>query len=127
MDSPHTPGPWRAVIESDQPQILYKGIICTVESGSGYKAVVTDGPQETCLANEWEANARLIARAPEMDAKIKELEATNADLLAALQALVESFNEPEDGSGDDNLESYFRGPVKQARAAIERATKGGNE
>ena len=62
----HTPGPWRAVIGGDQPQVLYRGIICLVEHSQRRITVVSDGPTETVPETEWEANARLIAAAPEM-------------------------------------------------------------
>jgi hypothetical protein len=64
----HTPGPWTAVLPDDargQPVPYYRGLVALVscETG-GAMSVVTDG--RDCSKSEWEANARLIARAPEM-------------------------------------------------------------
>ncbi len=44
------------------------------------------------------------------------------ELLAALQNLVAVFNLPDDGSEDQTVERYFRGPLKDARKAIDHAT-----
>jgi len=43
------------------------------------------------------------------------------DLLGALTAFVDAFNVPDDGGGDRELEKWFRGPMRKARAAIAKA------
>ena len=66
--SQHTPGPWRAVTgpPKDQPQLLYRSLICVIEqSGDRYWAVVQDDGK-TVRAEQWEPIARLIAAAPEL-------------------------------------------------------------
>ena len=121
--SGHTPGPWRAVIEQKQPQILYRGLICTIEHGDGYKAVVTDGKQETSWKNEWEANAHLIAAAPETAAERDRLKEANADLLAALEVAYELMAKVEESAVEHTL--YDGRPVEewcnQANAAIAKS------
>jgi hypothetical protein len=70
MDRPWTPGPWWAVLTDDQPSILYRGLICTVQHSERMIAVATGERGEisgrAALPSEWEANAKLIAAAPEM-------------------------------------------------------------
>jgi len=106
--SGYTPGPWEAVFENDergQPQVIYRGLVCLISHGDRRISVVTDG--RNCSTDEWEANARLIAAAP--------------DLLEAVQELL---------SGHDNLYVAHFGPAsnplndiaaKAARAAIAKA------
>ncbi len=62
--SEYTSKPWKAIIEEEQPVPYYKRLICTVEHGDEYKAVVAE-KSEVCNREEWESNTRLIA-APEL-------------------------------------------------------------
>ena len=87
------------------------------DDGDGYVPVLsveapasTGGATYALLAElhyDDEANARLIAAAPE--------------LLDAVRALVGSFNVKDDGSDDRELERWLRGPMKNARAVIAKA------
>jgi hypothetical protein len=68
----HTQGTWDAVLNDDprgQPVPYYSGLICTVEHGERYLAVVSDGRRVS--TDEWEPNARLIAAAPDLLAALK--------------------------------------------------------
>lgn len=61
-----TPGPWKAYVGDEQPQIFYKRIICLIENNpDSYLSVVTQGA-ETCHVDEYKGNARLIAAAPDL-------------------------------------------------------------
>ncbi|MFW5988293.1 MAG: hypothetical protein ACOCQA_02510 [bacterium] len=64
----YTPGPWKPVIGKDQPVPYYKRLICLVESdGQNRKAVVVERDvAETVSKDEWKANTRLLAAAPEL-------------------------------------------------------------
>jgi hypothetical protein len=77
VSATHTPGKWRAVLSGDrQPHILYRGLICVLErSPDRWTSVVVDDDTGHSCADDIEANAKLIAAAP--------------DLLAACEALVE--------------------------------------
>lgn len=75
--SGHTPGPWEAVLPDDvrgQPVPYYRGLICCVshEEPTGMLAVVTKDGSSVPKA-DWEANARLIAAAPDMLEALKEV------------------------------------------------------
>ncbi len=74
MSAQHTPGPWI----NDAPGCVAK------HWPEGGKATVCICP----AGAEGEANARLIAAAPETAAERDQLRALNAELLAALRALV---------------------------------------
>jgi len=65
------------------------------------------------INDDSEANARLIAAAPETAAERDQLREVNADLLAALEAVNSAFI-----SGDG---AEMQGAIRQARAAIEKA------
>jgi len=76
----------------------YRGVVATVDEAEHIGGITWE---------EAEANAHLYAAAP--------------DLAEALEEMVNVFNLPEDGSGDEELELYFRKPVKKARAALAKA------
>lgn len=64
--SAHTPGPWEAVLPGDprgQPVPYYAGLVALVSHDPSI-SVVTEGGYSA--AKEWEANARLIAAAPDL-------------------------------------------------------------
>ena len=101
MNAKHTPGPW------------------TVKSAT---SVVADGAQVASCGfkmGSWpkedydteEANARLIAAAP--------------DLLAACRWLIDQMAEPIHDGGDGGIVSDYARRYADARAAIARATGGG--
>lgn len=67
----HTPGPWQAVFADDprgQPVPYYSGLVCLIAEGDQRISVVAQGG--SCTAEEWAANAKLIAAAPEMRAAL---------------------------------------------------------
>ena len=61
----YTEGPWKAVMKGEQPVPYYKRLICLVENGEEYKAVIAE-KSEVCSRDEWEANTRLVAAAPDL-------------------------------------------------------------
>jgi hypothetical protein len=61
-----TPGQWKAIITGDQPQKLYKGLICLIEHSPDNYISVVQANGRVVESDEWEANARLIAAAPEL-------------------------------------------------------------
>lgn len=95
----HTPGPWKA-IEGCSP--IYNQLIGIAANEHSHIGVVAEN--HTALPSQWEANARLIAAAP--------------DLLEALKAMM-----AESGAAEGNPDSDS--PAERlARAAI---TKAGSE
>ena len=65
MEAKHTPGPWRV----QGTRIEYGPFV----AGDGFVvAKVFRDPSETGTPNEWEANARLIAAAPDLLAACRE-------------------------------------------------------
>ena len=103
MNAKHTPGPWTARINDwSRWDILYaKGILASVSK--------SDDPASPTPVSEIEANARLIAAAPE--------------LLAALELLL-AFHEP-DSLSDQNHDTRLRVEADNAwlsaRAALAKA------
>lgn len=68
----HTPGPWEAVLESDdrgQPVAYYRAIIGLMANGDGHLSVVASDGRRVGN-NEIKANAELIAQAPVMRGRI---------------------------------------------------------
>ena len=66
----HTPGPWEAVLEDGprpQPVPYYRGLIALIHHSSeiDHLSVVTSGDR-LVPKTDWEANATLIAAAPDM-------------------------------------------------------------
>ena len=107
MSAQHTPGPWI----NDAPGCVAK------HWPEGGKATVCICP----AGAEGEANARLIAAAPETAAERDQLRALNADMLAALReydAYMSRFYRDTDGGP---MSEPNRASWKAARAAIARA------
>jgi len=96
----HTPGPWIATFENDRWVIDCQG-----EFGPKKALAVTAGFYPTN-----EANARLIAAAPELLEALKKAEAMLIDIEHAA------------GGGDDEI--YVEGAILTIRAAIKKATGG---
>jgi hypothetical protein len=97
----HTPGPWKVVRDGNP---LSAGIVAVIEHSERFLAVEEDHfGRPWCAPDTWEANARLIAAAP--------------DLLEACRAVmwwnerVGGFSEPEDE----------RDVLEPLRAAIAKA------
>lgn len=88
----HTPGPWS--ICAGDPSWVATGAVKPINCGN-------------------QANARLIAAAPETAAERDRLKALNAELLAVLKDLMWRFNDAEPPCNDAD--------VAQARAAIAKA------
>lgn len=103
-ETKHTPGPWSAI--QPRPELL---VICTEVDGDGIAEV-----DELWNRDEWLANARLIAAAPEL------LEA-----LVALDTLIDFEESAKDGehSWFDDA-SAINAAMEKARAAIAKATGG---
>jgi hypothetical protein len=108
MSAQHTPGPWAVVQRFSVAQDFDGGI------------AVADVVRLPSRA-EAEANARLIAAAPETAAERDQLRALNADMLAALReydAYMSRFYRDTDGGP---MSEPNRASWKAARAAIARA------
>ena len=98
MSAQHTPGPWRVERQNPSPTT---GEWMIAGTKPGYLAEVRD-----CGSRDVQANARLIAAAP--------------DLLAALQALVAELDGPgKPYSSDSYAPPHF---IETAKAAIAKAT-----
>ena len=94
MQTSHAPGQW-----------VVKSLSVYTDYGAGHRHKVADTRQPLFTRECQEANARLIAAAP--------------DLLAALEALV-----GEADLGEVDLDDDDRAKLEQARAAIAKATGG---
>jgi hypothetical protein len=100
----HTPGPWHL---NTLETVLY-----SVHANRGCVAEISRGTMNEVPANEIEANARLIAAAPE--------------LLAALEALIDAASwTPTDNWRIGPMDSSKGGKMEMARKAIAKA-KGQN-
>ena len=99
MKTEHTPGPWSYYAGEAQPNPYWRNYRLYV----GERLVAEIGC--TNAVGDGDANARLIAAAPE--------------LLAALTALVGHAD-----LGEVDLEPEEQAALASARAAIEKATKG---
>ncbi len=120
MTSKHTPGPWHVSPE---------GFISTTENG--YLPIRTPfrerafGPNADDPSHEdsaiAEANAHLIAAAPETAAERDSLKAINAELLAALTALLNGIQHWKDTTKTERVENA----VTQAREVIAKTKETG--
>jgi hypothetical protein len=101
--SGHTPGPWTVVESSDKRQQGY--IRCAHKfAPEAEECIAVARVTQRCFDRATtDANARLIAAAP--------------DLLEALRRLADSISYDRDPA----VEPYFREPLKAARAAIAKA------
>ena len=127
--SKHTPGPWGCTYTSNHAHD-YR----LTKAGGHRLPVNAEGNDHS----EQRANARLIARAPEMAAEIERLTAENEKLRAALCPLAGVFLYPDDlgfeassdikedldwddDANDMNTENVFvlRRDIRRARAALE--------
>lgn len=105
----HTPGPWKVVyIDGELTGSIYSKKI-RICSG------ICDDMK---LENEAEANAYLIASAPDMKDEIDRLKAEKAELLEVLEWLDLKFDRFDDGYG---RAMFSRGDFKKVRAAIKKA------
>ena len=81
----YTPGPWQAIIDDDQPQIICQDIIALVENDEKRKVTVFQQYGRTVTEKEQIPNAKLIAAAPE--------------LLETSKKLLKKFNNYEEVAG----------------------------
>ena len=81
----YTPGPWKAIIDNNQPQIFYKVIIALLENNEKRKVTVVQEYGRVVTEEEQIPNARLIAVAPE--------------LLETSKKLLKKFNNYEEVAG----------------------------
>ena len=94
--SKHTPSPWTVTHEDD-----FDGLVIEAAGREGEYVPVARVPVDYDDRPEREANARLIARAPEMAAEIERLYAENEKLRAALdEAQREITQLYEDAAGE---------------------------
>lgn len=117
MDAKHTPGPWAVY---DGPRDRAELTVCTVER-SGQILTVADCRQLTIPPRQQEANARLIAAAPEL------LEACDnaGGMLANWRKVIARVMEEGRGlnpSGLANLEYNMGLQIAELRAVIMKAT-----
>ncbi|MHB1407975.1 MAG: hypothetical protein ACYCXC_00025 [Acidovorax defluvii] len=103
MSAQHTPGPWR--VERQNPSPTTGEWMIAAGTKHGYLAEVRD-----CGSGDVQANARLIAAAPE--------------LLAALQAVLAEIDGPDRPHSTDSwLPSHL---AHQVRVAVANATRPGS-
>lgn len=85
----HTPGPWQLESRGDGTYDLWhKGTFAGIDWGRGAPDRLEPDDVQT-----FEANARLIAAAPETAAERDRLREINAELLAALESLLQQVFE----------------------------------
>ena len=97
MTTKHTPGPWYVGSGTHEGRNIYSVASVTDDEGFTYQPIVASAEDDGIKC--WDANARLIAAAP--------------DLLAALDALLLRYVM---AIGNEGIECH------QARAAIRKAT-----
>jgi len=107
MEHKHTPGPWRSKKARTLIHVQGDSPICEISVSANHIHEDSPGAKASYIATQ-EANARLIAAAP--------------DLLDALQALFDSYKQLAD-SGDSGFWKLEEQPEgQQALAAIAKAT-----
>jgi hypothetical protein len=130
----HTPGPWQFKIDSSGEVPTDREIvICFYDRG--WDDLPHDGAYAICTVHDTGedgdgglANARLIAAAPEMQARIDALEAEKAELLEALKSAVKWFEDYAAGhvaKGDADKAKRNQDRAAACRAAIAKAEGGG--
>lgn len=122
-EAKHTPGPW-TVAESFTPGYRKCPAIQANEPKSGemFELCVIFGEDDDAVATPMaQANARLIAAAPETAAERDRLREVNADMLAALKGL-RPIIEAAESNASGNLEwPRVSARINAARAAIAKA------
>lgn len=101
----HTPGPWRIEDVTSQGTMIYRRIVGG--NGTAKKHVGFAGAYRMNPASEAQANARLIAAAPELYEKLHE----SIALLALAQAAITSVE----------INSKIQRQIDENRAAIAKA------
>lgn len=117
-DTKFTPGPWWAAIGKDQPVPYYRGLVAVLSSDP-YISICTgetgDQSGRTCGGDEWEANAALIAAAPDL------YEAAETELNALLFARTLLAEYERQVSGDTFNSPVINSAIDDARAALAKA------
>jgi hypothetical protein len=130
-ESKPTPGPWYVsqvglTNGGERPITTEDGRICTVDCQTPFKR--GEGWQSECEVRE--ANARLIAAAPETAAERDRLKEVNAELLEVLRLIADQALRCEipEGYGpefrSEEWDAGYDAAISSARAAISKA-KGG--
>ena len=102
MTTKHTPGPWYVGTGTYEGRNIYSVASVTDDEGFTYQPLVANAEDDGI--NCWDANARLIAAAP--------------DLLEALQVMVRDYSAAHASCGDLEMSPA----LFQAQRAIARAT-----
>ena len=102
MSAGHTPGPWvtRSALKENEIDIrpAFRGVGKTPSQGFvGFRPIATVKRDKRLSAEESQANAALIASAPDLLAERDRLKAANAELAAACEAFVDY----DEGAGTD--------------------------
>lgn len=121
-DTKFTPGPWWAAIGKDQPVPYYRGLVAVLSSDP-YISICTgetgDQSGRTCGGDEWEANAALIAAAPDLYEALK----TINELLVYSVAILDA--QGPDGVSDEDamhlLLEQDRSPFREAHTKMNAA------
>lgn len=103
MTTKFTPGPWYVGTGTYEGRNIYSAVSVTDDEGFTYQPVVATAEDDGI--NCWDANARLIAAAP--------------DLLEALQNIAEYWNQDQNEAA---MADACWHAIHTARAAIARAT-----
>lgn len=95
METKHTPGPWIVRITASGNPFIY-------EDAAGKNIAGVAGTRPGIDAEESQANAALIASAPDLLAERDRLKAVNAKLLAALDRLIFAAECRDNTMGDQS-------------------------
>ena len=119
----HTPGPWRTlkknarrVVSSTAPHVIIAGCYHAASKGRGLRTKQSAGSPAT---GEAEANARLIAAAPDL---LETLVALTNNPHVCLGDLVYQIREREGEGWDGPAVRAWSDAVTKARALIDRTT-----
>ncbi len=104
----HTPGPWEVSVDGQDILSHNKRI---VSGPVGHRRTLFDN-------GEAEANARLIAAAPELLVELKQAEIDLADILDS-EEVGRAFNSLDGGNGSSH--KHFRATLDGIRTAIAKA------
>lgn len=114
----HTPGPWKVEIWDLEANIV---VACAPHDRRGVYPVA-ECSNKMLLPGEAQANAALIAQAPDLLRERDQLRADKAELLAALQNCLSAF-ETHYVCGE-KLSDHYPARIERARAAIRKANGG---
>lgn len=125
--SAHTPGPWKfhmgdTIFAVSDDTILKRGM------ASKYRAIICrfDDSYDAVTKKQYEANAKLVASAPELFDKVTALESTQAGLVKVLNALIEETERIAKSCKEydgPHTHALLMDSTKRARAALANAGK----